>query len=221
MLMAPGDMNSAPETDSGPRDRSGGPMRLCALTRTNRPISQMIRFVVGPDGTVVPDIKRRLPGRGVWVTATAEAVRQAASRNVFARSLRRAVQVPADLAALTDRLLEKSALDALAIAYKAGLAVCGFAKVEQILRGDGTVAVIHAADAAPDGVRKLESARRRSGEGEKAPVSVRIFTKAQLDLAFGRPNVIHAALLAGPESEAFLARLSGLIAFRGGGTADE
>jgi predicted RNA-binding protein YlxR (DUF448 family) len=178
----------------------------------------MIRFVVGPDDTIVPDIKRRLPGRGVWVSASAAAVAQAVARNAFARSLRRSVRVPADLPALTERLLERHALDALAIAYKAGLVACGFAKTEEALRNGRAVALIHAAEAAADGVRKLDAVARRGGE--KPVVSVTGFTTLQLDLALGRPNVIHAAVLAGPASEAFLARFGGLAAFRGNGTAE-
>jgi predicted RNA-binding protein YlxR (DUF448 family) len=219
-LIAADETTHANEADAGPRDRAGGPTRLCIATRAVLPVDAMIRFAVGPGDAVVPDIKRKLPGRGVWVTATAAAVTKAVARNAFARSLRRPVRAPADLAAMTERLLEKSALDALAIAYKAGLALCGFTKVEAALATGRAVAVLHAADAAPDGVRKLDAVARRHA-GEKVPVSIAAFTGLQLDLAFGRPNVIHAALLAGPASEAFLARLSGLTAFRGSGTAEE
>jgi predicted RNA-binding protein YlxR (DUF448 family) len=180
----------------------------------------MVRFVADPDGAIVPDIKRKLPGRGVWVSATAAAIEKAVARNAFSRSLKRPVRVSAELPALTRRLLEKSALDALAMAYKAGLVLCGFAKVEAALAEGRAVAVIHAADAAADGVRKLDALVRRHG-GEKKPVSVTTFAGTQLDLALGRPNVIHAALLAGPASEAFLARFRGLAAFGGSGTADE
>jgi predicted RNA-binding protein YlxR (DUF448 family) len=217
-LAAATDTGQAQESDAGPRDRAAGPTRLCIATRTPRPAEEMIRFVVGPDDTVVPDIRRRLPGRGVWVTATAETVAQAVVRNAFARSLRRPVRVPSDLAAQTERLLERSALDALAIAYKAGLVACGFGKVEEALKSDRAVALIHAAEAAEDGVRKLQALARRYG-GTQAPVSIDGFTAPQLDLALGRPNVIHAALLAGPASGAFLARYGGLAAFRGSGTA--
>lgn len=207
------------ETDAGPHDRKAGPERLCIATRTVRPIAEMIRFVAGPDDTIVPDVKRKLPGRGVWVTATAEAVAKAVARNAFARSLRRPVRTPADLPATTERLLEQSALDALAIAHKAGLVRAGFAKVEAALADGRAVAVLHAADAAADGVRKLEARGRRAGERE--PVSITAFTSTQLGLALGRPNVIHAALLAGPACEAFLARYRCLAAFRESAPASE
>ena len=199
------------DTDTGPR--AAAPERMCVATRTVKPVGEMIRFVVGPDQAVVPDIKRKLPGRGVWVTATRAAVAAAASRGAFGRSFKRDVRVPGDLAQQTEVLLERSALDALAIAHKAGRVALGFAKVEAALAGGPVVGLIHAADASPDGIRKLAAAaRRRFGEAG-VPV-IGAFTMAQLDLAMGRANVIHAALLAGPETEGFLARCRGLEGFR-------
>ena len=96
----------------------------------------MIRFVVGPGGEAVPDVKRKLPGRGIWITGTRAAVDEAIKRNVFARGFKRDVRVAADLAATTERLLERTALDALAIAGKAGQVVGGFAKVEAAIGRD-------------------------------------------------------------------------------------
>ncbi len=175
----------------------------------------MLRFVAGPDGTVVPDLRRRLPGRGVWVTATRAALTQAVRRNAFARSLKQGVRASAALPALTERLLEQAALDALSIAHKAGTVEIGFSRVEGSLAKHDIAAFIHASDAAADGVRKLAAAaRRRYGEGAGPPV-VDLFTSTQLDLAFGRPNVIHAALRAGAAGERFLARVCALQRFRG------
>jgi predicted RNA-binding protein YlxR (DUF448 family) len=216
-LNTAGETTEADESDAGPRDRAGGSTRLCIATRAVLPTDQLIRFVAGPDDAVVPDIKRRLPGRGVWVTATAAAIDKAVARNAFSRSLKRPARAGADLAAMTDRLLEKATLDALAIAYKAGVVLCGFTKVESALTAGTAIAIMHASDAAPDGVRKLDAIRRRH-PGDT--ISIMDFTGPQLDLAFGRPNVIHAALLAGPASAAFLARFRGLTAFRGSETAD-
>ena len=118
----------APETDRGPS--AAGGERFCALTRTAKPADDMIRFVVGPDGAVVPDIKRKLPGRGVWITATREALEESVAKRVFARSFKRDVRVPDDLASLTEQLLARTALDALAIAGKAGNVAAGFGKAE-------------------------------------------------------------------------------------------
>jgi len=202
--------------DAGPRKTARGTERLCASTGTVRPVDDMIRFVVSPEGTAVPDLKRRLPGRGVWITATRSALGQAIARKAFARSFKRDVRVAPDLINATERLLERAALDALAIAYKAGRVVAGFAKVEAALVNGDAAALLHASDAAPDGVRKLDATARRSGNGHGSVVVLDAFTSAQLDLAMGRSNVVHAALLAGPESKAVLTRLRRLERFRTG-----
>ena len=111
----------------------------------------MIRFVLSPEGTAVPDLKRRLPGRGVWITATRSALGQAITRKAFARSFKRDVRIAPDLIESTERLLERAALDALAIAYKARRVVAGFAKVEAALVQGDAIALLHASDGAPTG----------------------------------------------------------------------
>ena len=208
------------ELDRGPRAKEAE--RLCVATREVRPVSDLIRFVIGPNGEAVPDLKRKLPGRGVWVTATRKALEDAIKRKAFARSFKREVRLPADLLERTAQLLEQSALDALAIAAKAGSVTSGFAKVENALAHDHVLALLHAAEAAPDGVRKLNAAVHRNSRPGSIQV-VQALTGAQLDLALGRPNVIHAALLAGPVSDTFLARLRRLERFRTGdlGTSED
>ncbi|MGP0093245.1 MAG: RNA-binding protein [Xanthobacteraceae bacterium] len=208
------------ELDNGPRMRTER-ARHCVVTRTVRPIDELIRFVVGPDGTLVPDAKGKLPGRGVWVTATRAELAEGIKRKVFARAFRREVNLPPDLLAVTEGLLERSALDALAMAGKARRVVVGSAKVEAALREHSITALLHAADAAEDGVRKLDAAlRRRMGaEGEQIPV-IDMFSGVQLDLALARSNVIHAALVTGPESATFLARSLRLARFRTGISGD-
>src|SRR4051794_12582956 len=188
------------ELDRGATSVAPGTERTCAVTREAKPVDELIRFVVGPDGSVVADVKRKLPGRGLWVTGTRAAVEQAVKRRVFARGFKRDVRVPSDLPEQVDQLLERSALDALAIAGKAGVVVTGFAKVEAALERGGAVALIHATEAAADGRRKL---RKPEAEGRILPV-IDEFSGERLDLALGRPNVVHAALLAGPGSETFL-----------------
>jgi predicted RNA-binding protein YlxR (DUF448 family) len=203
------------ELDAGPRTRAPGTERLCAATGEVKPIGELIRFVVDPDGAVVPDLRRRLPGRGVWITATRDALGTAIARKAFARAFKREVRLAGDLVATTERLLEQAALDALAICHKAGKAAIGFANVGAALARDRVRALLNAAEAAPNGTRKLVAAlRHRQDAGEIAVIDV--FTSAQLDLALGRSNVIHAALLAGPESETFLARAARLDCFRTG-----
>jgi predicted RNA-binding protein YlxR (DUF448 family) len=204
------------ELDSGPHSRE--PERMCVVTREVRPVADLIRFVVGPDGEAVPDLKRKLPGRGVWVTATHDALAEAVKRKTLARGFKREVHLAADLVARTEGLLERAVFDALAMAGKAGLVAAGFSKTEAALAHDNVVGLIHAAEAAPDGVRKLAAVRRRlRPDGEVAVISG--LTSAQLDLALGRPNVIHAALLAGPASDTFLARFRRLERFRTGDRA--
>jgi predicted RNA-binding protein YlxR (DUF448 family) len=202
--------------DAGPRKAAAGAERLCAATGAVRPIAEMIRFVVSPEGSAVPDLKRRLPGRGIWITATRQALHKAIARKAFARSFKRDVRIATDLVETTERLLERAALEALGIAHKAGKVALGFTKVEAALAHDAVAALLHAADAAPDGVRKLSDALRRTGSDRTRIAIVRQFTSAQLGLALGRPNVIHAALIYGPESKAFLARAARLERFRAG-----
>lgn len=182
------------------------------MDRTVHPVEELIRFVRAPDGTVVPDLRRRLPGRGVWVEARRAKVEEAMKRKVFARGFRDAVVVPASLADEVDRLIERSALDMLAMANKAGQVLTGFGKVETALARGEAVAVLHATDGAQDGRRKLAQAARRGG-GRPARV-VELFSSGQMLLALGRENVIHAALLADPVSDAFLARADLLGRYR-------
>lgn len=205
------------DLDRGATSVAPGTQRSCALTRELKSVDQMVRFVLGPAGDVVPDVKRRLPGRGLWITATRSALESAVKRNVFARGFRRTVKTAPDLAAQTEQLLERSALDALAIAGKAGAVVTGFAKVEAALARADILAVIHARDGAEDGRRKLDSALHRTNADRTREIAaIDAFSGEQLDLALNRPNVVHAALLAGPGSETFLARVTRLMRFRTG-----
>jgi len=205
--------------DDGPRKAKTGAVRMCALTREVRPTDDLIRFVLGPGDQVVADVKRRLPGRGLWISASRVALESAIKRGLFAKGFRKAVKEPQSLVTDTERLLIQSAIDALAIAAKAGQMVTGFAKVEACLKAGEAVALIHAVDGAPDGIRKLDglvSAR-------ELPI-LNELTSAELDLALNRANVIHAALLAGPAGKTFLSRMERLIRFRtsgGGETAGD
>jgi predicted RNA-binding protein YlxR (DUF448 family) len=213
-------MQTATEIELDRKPATAGGERFCALTRTAKPVDELIRFVAGPNGEVVPDIKRKLPGRGIWITATRAAIDEAVKRRVFARGFRKEIRPGDDLGALTERLLERAALDALAIVGKAGQIAAGFGKVEDAIGNGNAVALIHASDAAADGKRKLAAALRRRGEeGEKIP-SIDAFSSQQLDLALGRLNVIHAALLEGPVNATFLARTQRLTRFREGTSTD-
>lgn len=192
-----------------------GPERTCIVTRRKAMPDALIRFVAGPEGTVVPDIRRRLPGRGVWVTASQTLVAEATRRQAFSRGLKTKVIAAATLPAFVDRLLLDDALQSLAMANKAGRVTTGFAKVEAAVNAGGVAALIHAADAAADGVRKLAAAgRRRAGPDGTQLLDVKLFSGEELELALGRTNVIHAALAEGPASQAFLTRCRRLMAYR-------
>ena len=206
------------ELDTGPRSGSGTE-RLCVATRTVKPVAELIRFVIGPDG-VVPDLKRKLPGRGIWITAAKSALADALARKAFARGFKREVKVAPDLVEQTERLMVRAVLDALAIAGKAGRVLAGFGKVEAALGRDKVAALIHASDAGTDGIAKLKGPLLQRPDADRIAV-VREFTSAQLDLALGRSNVVHAALLAGPSSDTFLARFQRLERFRTGGAGRE
>lgn len=206
------------DLDNGPRTKSGTE-RMCAVTRQVAPINDLIRFVLSPAGEAVPDLKRKLPGRGLWVSLSRAAVTDAARRNVFARSFKREVQVSKTLADDIEHLMIRGVSEALAMAAKAGQVVSGFSKVEGAIEARQAVALIHATDGALDGIRKLNAKlaamRRETGlESGDFPV-IGVLTTDELDLALGRANVVHAALLAGPASKTFLARCQTLTRFRG------
>jgi len=197
-------------------DEDGGSERTCAATGFKGPPEALLRFALSADGVVTPDIRRRLPGRGVWIRLDAAAVRQAAAKQVFARAFRGKAEAAPGLAEEVDRLLEADALQFLSLVNKAGQIVTGAAKVEAAIGGGKVAGLIHASDGSADGREKLDRLLRgRSGEGVTPP-RINIFASDQLGLALGRTNVIHAALIAGAASTAFLARAERLMQFRTG-----
>ncbi|HXF52995.1 MAG TPA: RNA-binding protein [Hyphomicrobiaceae bacterium] len=194
---------------------ANGPVRTCIVTRSARPAAELLRFVAGPDGAVVPDLQGRLPGRGAWVTCSKMAVADAVRRKAFARALEQQVATPADLADRVERLLVKRALDTLSLANKAGLVVTGFTRVEAAI-GQGSVAVLlHGSEAAEDGRLKLDRLLDAASRRAKKPVRVcRELTVEQLSLALGRPNVVHACLSTGGATAMFLAEVERLARYR-------
>jgi predicted RNA-binding protein YlxR (DUF448 family) len=200
-------------------ERPDGPtadaVRRCAVTRAERPKDDLIRFVLGPDGTVVPDLKEKLPGRGVWLTADHNTVAEAVKRKVFSRALKAEVKVPESLADDVGKRLAEAAVAALSLANKAGQVVFGHAKVEEALGKSRILALVHASDAAEDGCRKLDAKARSARGGAEIPV-VRAFSADELGLASGRTNVIHAALIQGGAAQKFLAAASRVESYRKG-----
>jgi predicted RNA-binding protein YlxR (DUF448 family) len=189
--------------------------RTCIATRALRQPEDLVRFVAGPDGLIVPDIARKLPGRGIWVTCHHDAVRKAVAAGAFARGLRRKVKVDPDLPELVNRLMTRRALDLLSICNKAGLVACGSGKVNAWADAGANGALVQAADASPDGLAKV--ARKywaiRTAT-EKQPVEVTLLTIDELSLAIGRENVVHAALSEGKAATNFLDAVSRVAKYR-------
>lgn len=195
-------------------DREGSE-RTCAATGRKGPPEAMIRFCLSPQGAVVPDLRRKLPGRGVWVCARKAAVAQAARKQVFARGFKAEARAEPDLADLVERLLEQEALQFLSIVNKAGLVVAGAFKVEEAIRSGGIAALIDATEASKQGMAKLERLiRARLGAEAEKVRRINLFSSSQLDLALGRSNVIHAALREGEASAAFLKKARRLADYR-------
>jgi predicted RNA-binding protein YlxR (DUF448 family) len=175
--------------------------RMCIVTRQCRDESELIRFVRAPDGTVVPDLNRKLPGRGVWVSLSRPLVAEAVKKRLFSRGFAAEAKASPDLPDLVAKLLRKTALSYLSLAKKAGEAVTGFMKVEEMLAKGKARILVHAVEAAADGRRKLD---KRAGAGVE---KTSLFHLDELDLAFGRSNVIHAGLARGALAEKLLTAL--------------
>jgi predicted RNA-binding protein YlxR (DUF448 family) len=171
----------------------------------------LVRFVAAPDGTVTPDLGRKLPGRGMWVAADRASVETAVRKGLFSRSARTRLTAPADLADLVDRLLARRVLDGLGLARRAGDITSGFEKVMAAVRGGKAAWLVEASDGAGDGRRKvLALARHMSPQ----PGVLGCFTSAELGLALGGENVIHTAFLAGRTVGAWSTEVRRLAGFR-------
>jgi predicted RNA-binding protein YlxR (DUF448 family) len=196
--------------------------RTCIVSRERHEPDDLIRFVVSPDGVVVPDLKRNLPGRGCWVTADRLHIEKAVAKKLFARAFKRQVDVSADLADAIDRLLARSALGAIGLARKAGSVALGAAKVDNAVRGGDALLVLHATDASPDGVRKITQARRATAYlGGPEIHAYKLFSETDLSLALGGTNVIHAAVLAQDAGKAAGKRVAALDRYRGGSPEEQ
>lgn len=197
-------------TRGGVRKDEGETERRCIVTGEVQPKSGLIRFVLSPDGVVVPDILEKLPGRGMWVAADKAALDKA-GRGQFSRSAKRPVTVPEGLAEEVDRQLARRLTDLIALARKAGLAVCGFEKVKEALAKGGVRVLLQASDGSVRGKSKLWT-----------PTGARYFsclTAEELGLAFGRQSVVHGALATGALSDRVVeeaAKLRGLREMDGG-----
>lgn len=192
--------------------------RTCIVTRASGSSDDLIRFVAGPDGRLVPDLKRKLPGRGCWVTAERAVVEKAVKRKLFARALKTDVAVPGNLADEIDRLMLADLLGMMGLARKAGQFIGGAVKVGEAARSGNAVAVFHAVDAAADGVRKIDQARRAgaaAADAEAIP-AFRLVDAGQMHAALGEGALIHCAALAGQAGEGVVKRAIRLDRYRHG-----
>lgn len=171
--------------------------------------SRLIRFVAGPDGQVVPDLGRKLPGRGLWVEASRASVEAAVKKNGFTRAAKTKLTAPADLADVVERLLARRCLDQLGLARREGVLISGFEKTAASLRAGKAAWVLEAADGSADGRGKvLALARHQTAKICGA------FTADDLSLALGLENAIHAVLLAGGRADRWTIEVERLAGFR-------
>lgn len=209
-------MLSGRDTMSGrERKRAEETHRTCAVTRAERPIAELVRFVAGPDDVVVPDLAARLPGRGVWVTATHDQVAAAVKTRAFAKSLKKPVEVPADLADRVEALMMRRLGETLSLANKAGQVLTGFTKIEAALGSGSVIAVFHGTDASPDGCEKLDRRFQAVQRDLERPAPIlACLTIEQMSLALGRANVVHAALDEGGAARRVLIEAERLLRYR-------
>ena len=190
-----------------PRAREDGPERRCIATGESRPAAGLIRFVVGPDGMVVPDIGGKLPGRGIWVSADPAALELAQRKRLFSRAARAPVTVPEGLPAMVEAQLAQRVVELVSLARRGGQAVAGYEKVrERLGRGDAAV-LLQASDGSPRGITKL-----RPPDGG---AHVTCLSAQELGMAFGRELVIHAALSAGGLAARVVDEAARLASMRG------
>jgi predicted RNA-binding protein YlxR (DUF448 family) len=175
--------------------------RTCIVTRKSSNKDELVRFVIGPDQTVIPDIKGKLPGRGVWVTNSKQIVQIAYERKMFAAGFKQKVNVGSDISQIIEDLLLESIRNGLSIAKKSGTVVTGFSKVESLARRGDIRVLFHASDGKKDGSGKIISALvagQLAGSYEKGlPLAFSRFNSATLDMALGMSNLVHVALTKG------------------------
>ncbi|MDB6176792.1 RNA-binding protein [Paracoccus sp. Z330] len=190
------------------------PERRCIATGEVQPKAGLIRFVLGPDAEIVPDLANKLPGRGIWVAADRAAIEKASAKGLFSRAARTQVKAPADLADLVEAGVARRVIELISLTRKSGRAVAGFEKVKGWLAEGRAKVLLQASDGSERGKGKLWT-----------PTGGRWFgclTASELGLSFGRDHVIHGALAAGGLTDKVIleaGRLTGLRGHDGGNTA--
>jgi len=203
------------DRDSRSGSTGGSRERRCIVTGEGLPEARLLRFVLAPDGQIVPDVEAKLPGRGVWVSADRALIAQAVAKRLFARAAKAPAAADSGLPERAELRLVERILAHLGLARRAGDLILGFDQVDKALRSaNPPVLIIEAAEAASDGRRKLQAAATTRGH---VPFVIGALTNAELSLALGRENVVHAALNPGRIAERLIfeaARLSGFRALR-------
>ena len=196
------------------RGETGQAQRRCLASGRVMPKDQLLRFVVGPEGQVVPDLAERLPGRGLWLLARRDMMQAACKKNLFAKAAKRHVRLPSDLADQVDLLALRRCLDQLGLARRAGAVFVGFEKVKSALRADRVGLLLQASDAAADGRNKLRSLAQAVGQD----VPVEAFCDgAVLGAALGREAAVHVGIARGRFAAGLLRDLRRLAGLRGCG----
>ena len=202
-MMDLGAMDVTAEREEPVRTRT----RRCIATRAPRPAESLIRFVVGPDSALVPDLANRLPGRGLWVDANRDVLARALARNQFAKAARTAVAAPADLVDQVQAMLLRRCLDLVGLARRAGELVAGFDQVADWLRRGRCGLVLTASDGSADGRRRIEAL---AGD---LPV-IDPFDRIELGHSVGRDEVVHVGMADGRLANQLLEELGRLRGFR-------
>ena len=204
-------------TRGGREKERDDPERKCIATGESQPKAGLIRFCLGPDGQIVPDVMGKLPGRGIYVSADREALAKAAKKNLFSRAARQPVKLPEGLADLVETLVAQRVVELLSMARKAGEAVTGYEKVKDWLVKGTAATLIQASDGSERGKTKLHAPEGKAG-------FIGCLTAGEIGLAFGRERAIHAALAAGGLRSRVVeeaAKLSGLRDQTGGDDGGE
>lgn len=172
------------------------PERSCIITREAKPKAELIRFVVSPEGKLVPDLSNKLPGRGMYVSCSKILVAEAIAKRAFSRAAKEQVQIPEGLLSNLESQMARRVADALSMARKAGQVITGFEKVEEACKSGKVEALVHADDAGEDGIKKLSF---------YTGPTFRNLPRALLSEVLGRENAVHAAITHGPAAAFFIA----------------
>lgn len=190
------------------------PVRTCILTREAAPQEQLIRLALGPDGSVLPDVRAKAPGRGAWIGVDRDALETALAKGKLRGALSRAFKtgdlaIPDDLAERTAAALERTALDRIGLESRGGTVITGSERIREAARGGAVALLLHATDSAEDGRRKLDQALRVGLDMEGSDVRGLVIPadRTILGAALGRENVVHIAVV----DERAAKRVSGAV----------